>query len=105
MGMQSHFLKILAFHKIVISFTLIIISIIVNLLIIFISIFVNIITNFFFIFTFSCISVSRVDEFGFFIFWKSEGREGDVKELSQVSSCFITIMIILTLDNVQFDGL
>jgi len=27
----------------------------------------------------------KVDEFGFFIFWKSEGREGDVKELSQVN--------------------
>ena len=27
----------------------------------------------------------RVDEFGFFIFWKSEGREGDAKELSQVN--------------------
>ena len=26
-----------------------------------------------------------MDEFGFFIFWKSEGREGDVKELSQVN--------------------
>ena len=28
---------------------------------------------------------SRVDEYGFFIYWKSEGREGDVKELSQVN--------------------
>ena len=27
----------------------------------------------------------RVDEYGFFIYWKSEGREGDVKELSQVN--------------------
>ena len=24
-----------------------------------------------------------MDEYGFFIYWKSEGREGDVKELSQ----------------------
>ena len=31
-----------------------------------------------------CIS-SRVDQYGFFIYWKSEGREGDVKELSQVN--------------------
>ena len=29
--------------------------------------------------------LSRVDEYGFFIYWKSEGREGDVKELSQVN--------------------
>ena len=27
----------------------------------------------------------RVDQYGFFIYWKSEGREGDVKELSQVN--------------------
>lgn len=27
----------------------------------------------------------RVDEYGFFIYWKSEGREGDVIELCQVS--------------------
>ena len=27
----------------------------------------------------------RCDEYGFFIYWKSEGREGDVKELSQVN--------------------
>ena len=26
----------------------------------------------------------RVDEFGFYIYWKSEGREGDVLDLSQV---------------------
>ena len=26
-----------------------------------------------------------MDEYGFFIYWKSEGREGDVKELSQVN--------------------
>ena len=31
-----------------------------------------------------CIS-DRVDQYGFFIYWKSEGREGDVKELSQVN--------------------
>ena len=31
-----------------------------------------------------CIS-RRVDQYGFFIYWKSEGREGDVKELSQVN--------------------
>ena len=29
--------------------------------------------------------LARVDEYGFFIYWKSEGREGDVKELSQVN--------------------
>ena len=28
---------------------------------------------------------NRVDQYGFFIYWKSEGREGDVKELSQVN--------------------
>ena len=27
----------------------------------------------------------KVDDCGFFIFWKSEGREGDVLELSQVN--------------------
>ena len=27
----------------------------------------------------------RVDDCGFFIYWKSEGREGDVLELSQVN--------------------
>ncbi|XP_068219882.1 1-phosphatidylinositol 4,5-bisphosphate phosphodiesterase isoform X2 [Palaemon carinicauda] len=27
----------------------------------------------------------KVDEFGFFVYWKSEGREGNVAELSQVS--------------------
>ena len=26
-----------------------------------------------------------MDQYGFFIYWKSEGREGDVKELSQVN--------------------
>ena len=31
------------------------------------------------------ILLTRVDEYGFFIYWKSEGREGDVKELSQVN--------------------
>ena len=30
-------------------------------------------------------NICRVDEYGFFIYWKSEGREGDVKELSQVN--------------------
>ena len=27
----------------------------------------------------------KVDDCGFFVFWKSEGREGDVLELSQVN--------------------
>ena len=27
----------------------------------------------------------KVDEYGFFIYWKSEGKEGDVIELCQVS--------------------
>ncbi|OQR71468.1 1-phosphatidylinositol 4, partial [Tropilaelaps mercedesae] len=27
----------------------------------------------------------RVDEYGFFIFWKSEGKDGQVLELSQVN--------------------
>lgn len=27
----------------------------------------------------------KVDEYGFFVYWKSEGREGDVIELCQVS--------------------
>ena len=26
-----------------------------------------------------------MDEYGFFIYWKSEGSEGEVKELSQVN--------------------
>jgi len=30
-------------------------------------------------------AIFRVDEYGFFVYWKSEGREGDVKELSQVN--------------------
>ena len=29
----------------------------------------------------------RVDESGFYIYWKSEGRDGDVLDLSQVSLC------------------
>ena len=34
----------------------------------------------------SCVCIPhRVDQYGFFIYWKSEGREGDVKELSQVN--------------------
>lgn len=27
----------------------------------------------------------KVDEYGFFVYWKSEGKEGDVIELCQVS--------------------
>ena len=33
----------------------------------------------------AAVCISRVDQYGFFIYWKSEGREGDVKELSQVN--------------------
>ncbi|ROT67516.1 phospholipid phospholipase C beta isoform [Penaeus vannamei] len=29
--------------------------------------------------------VFKVDEYGFFVYWKSDGREGNVAELSQVS--------------------
>lgn len=40
----------------------------------------------------------RVDDCGFFLFWKSEGREGDVLELSQV---FLLVQITVLPENIN----
>ena len=47
----------------------------------------------------------RVDSYGFFIYWKSEGRDGQVIELSQVSDIrpgkgkFVLLMLIVFSSN------